>query len=200
MGAFLANFFAHPALLGGAAAGSIPIIIHLLNRQRFKRLYWAAMHWLWASFKKSQRRLQIEQLLLLLIRVLILVLLAFALARPALQEGLGLLAGRVAVHRIIVLDNSYSMGQVVGGRTLFDKAKDKAVELVNKLGAADELDVLLANDTFDELTASSTAPKQEVAGQIKAARLSDGGTDMPRAIAAACRLLNERKTRNERKE
>src|SRR5436309_6689100 len=100
---FLANLFANPLLAYGAAAGSIPVVIHLLNRQRFKKVVWAAMHWLWASYKKSQRRLQIEQLILLLIRILVLVLLAFALARPALQQGMGLIAGRAAAHRVIVL-------------------------------------------------------------------------------------------------
>src|SRR6185295_20370806 len=102
MFSFLSGLFGNPALLGGAAAGSIPIIIHLLNRQKFKKLAWAAMHWLWASFKKSQRRLQIEQLILLIIRVLLLVLLAIALARPALQEGMGLISGTSSTQRIIV--------------------------------------------------------------------------------------------------
>jgi len=50
------------------------------------------MHWLLASFKKSSRRLQIEDLILLIMRILILVLLALALARPFLQES-GLLGG-----------------------------------------------------------------------------------------------------------
>jgi len=57
------------------AETSAPVIIHLLNRQRYRRITWAAMHWLLASFKKSSRRLQIEDLILLIIRILILVLL-----------------------------------------------------------------------------------------------------------------------------
>src|SRR5213595_1611146 len=119
MFSFFSSLFTNGALAaGGIAAGSIPIIIHLLNKQRFKKVIWGAMHWLWASYKKSQRRLQIEQLILLLIRILVLVLLAFALARPALQEGMGLLTGRASVHRVIILDNSYSMGQLVGGKPL----------------------------------------------------------------------------------
>jgi hypothetical protein len=187
------NFFANPALLGGALAGSIPIVIHLLNRQRFKKVVWGAMHWLWASFKKSQRRLQIEQLILLLIRILLLVLLAFALARPALRQGLGLISGSSSLHRVIILDNSYSMGRKVGGRSLFETAKDRARELVSKLSAADEVSVLLANTVVEELTASSQMPKNEVETLVKGARLSDGGSELPAAIAQACRLLNERK-------
>lgn len=198
MFSFLSSFFANPALIGGAMAGSIPIIIHLLNKQRFKKIIWGAMHWLWASYKKSQRRLQIEQLILLLIRILVLVLLAFALARPALQEGMGLLTGRASVHRVIVLDNSYSMGQLVGGKPLFNKAKDLAVELAEKMTLSDEIDVLLSNSSSDDLIATSTATRQDVLNQIKAAMLGDGGTDIPRSIAAACRILNDRKTKSRR--
>ncbi|HEY3323347.1 MAG TPA: BatA domain-containing protein [Planctomycetota bacterium] len=192
------NFFTNPMLLGGAMAGSIPIIIHLLNRQRFKRILWGAMHWLWAAYKKSRRRLQIEQLILLLVRTLILVLLAFALARPALQEGIGLLTGTASVHRVIVIDNSYSMGQLVGGKPLFEKAKQLAFDLTEKLSLSDDVDVLLANNTVEEIAASRTAKRQDILNQIKAAQLSDGGTDIPKSIAAACRLLSERKGKSRR--
>jgi hypothetical protein len=203
MFAFLASFFGNPIMLAGAAAGSIPIIIHLLNRQRFKKIAWGAMHWLWASYKKSQRRLQIEQLILLLLRILLLILLAIALARPALQEGLGLIAGASSVHRVVVIDNSYSMGQQVGGSTLFQKAKDKAVELIDKLGPADVIDVLFVNTQTEELTLKSTSSKADVVNVInliKAAPLSDGGSDMPHAIAEGCRMLNTRLNDVARKE
>ena len=154
--------FLNWAMLAGLVAVSIPIIIHLLNRQHYKRVLWAAMHWLWASFKKSRRRLRIEQIILLLIRTLILVLLALALARPVLEEGASLLTGRSAVHRVIVLDNSYSMGQLVGGRPLFEKAKQFAYDLAEKLSLSDDLDVLLANNTGEELIGTSSAARQDV--------------------------------------
>lgn len=200
MGAWLANFFANPALLAGASAGSIPIIIHLLNRQRFRRIWWGAMHWLWAAQKKASRRLRIEQLILLLIRVLILVLLAFALARPALHEGMGMLSGRPHAYRVIVIDNSYSMGYSVGGKPLFDKAKEMAVKLVEQLQPGDEVDVLLANDRIEELTPTAALKHSDVIRDIQAARLSDGTTHLPRAIAGACRLIQDRKSKHPRKE
>ncbi|MBI3828211.1 MAG: BatA domain-containing protein [Planctomycetes bacterium] len=197
---WLTSFFANPALLGGAAAGSIPVIIHLLNKQRFKKVLWAAMHWLWAAQKKASRRQRIEQLILLLIRILILVLLALALARPALQEGMGLLAGRTSVYRVLVLDNSYSMGHVVGGQPLFEKAKDLAVQLVDKLNPGDEVDVLLCNNSTEELTPTNSLKHEEVKRDVKAAAISDGSTNLPRGIAYACRMINDRKSKNLRKE
>ena len=38
------SLFSNPLMLWGAATASIPVIIHLLNRQRFKHVVWAAMH------------------------------------------------------------------------------------------------------------------------------------------------------------
>ena len=101
------EFFLHSWLAAAGAAGaSIPIIIHLLNKQRYKRVTWGAMHWLWASFRKSRRRLQVEQLILLIVRTLIILLLALALARPILQRAAGFFSGRPATHRVIGLDTS----------------------------------------------------------------------------------------------
>jgi hypothetical protein len=197
---FLSSFFTNPALLAGAAAGGIPIIIHLLNRQRFRRVWWAAMHWLWASYKKAHRRLQIEQLILLLIRVLILVLLALALARPALQAGMGLIAGRPSVYRIIVLDNSYSMGHVVGGRALYDKAKELSFQLVNELHDSDAVTVLLANSSAEELVHAEGNKRSDVIRDLRTAPLSDGTTHLGRGIAAACRLIREKRSKNVRRE
>src|SRR5713226_5491185 len=74
--------FANPAALtlGGAMISS-PILIHLINRMRFKRLRWAAMEFLLKSQKRNRRRLIIEQMLLLLLRCLLIALAGLLLAR-----------------------------------------------------------------------------------------------------------------------
>lgn len=191
------SFFTHPAMLMGTAAGSIPIIIHILNRHRYKRVWWAAMHWLWAAYKKAHRRLQIEQLILLLIRVLILVLLALALARPALQAGMGLLQGRPSIHRIIVLDNSFSMGVVENGRPVFEDARDKAIKLVDELSASDDVHVILCNSVAEELDGHK---RQGLIQELRSLKVSDGGSNIPRGVARACKMIVEGRSENLRKE
>src|SRR5258708_10913632 len=66
----------------GAALVSIPIIIHILNRRRFKVVSWAAMEYLLHAMRKNRRRLKFEQWLLLATRCPLLALLGAALARP----------------------------------------------------------------------------------------------------------------------
>src|SRR5436305_14997384 len=68
--------------VAGVAAGtmSIPIIIHLLNRRRFRVVTWAAMRFLLAAQKKNSRRMRLEQFLLLALRCFLVMLLVLELA------------------------------------------------------------------------------------------------------------------------
>src|SRR5207247_4066863 len=64
----------------GAGAVSVPVIIHLLNRRRYRVVTWAAMRFLLAAQKQNIRRMRLEQLILLVLRVLIVALLVLAMA------------------------------------------------------------------------------------------------------------------------
>ena len=78
------ELFLNPAyLLAGTALISLPILIHLINRMRFKRIRWAAMEFLLKSQKRNRRRLIIEQLLLLFLRCLLVALVTLLVSRFA---------------------------------------------------------------------------------------------------------------------
>src|SRR5258708_13297804 len=79
----LAFGFLNWTMAGVAAALiAIPIIIHLLNRRRFKTVTWAAMEFLMRAMRKNRRKLEFEQWILLATRCLLVGLLGMALARP----------------------------------------------------------------------------------------------------------------------
>src|SRR5437660_3972984 len=101
-------------LVAGGALVSSPIIIHLINRLRYKRIRWAAMEFLLKSQKRNRRRLIIEQMILLFLRCL-LVILALLLAARLLEVNLfgqslslGSTAKNKTVH-LVVLDDTLSM-------------------------------------------------------------------------------------------
>src|SRR5688572_21946413 len=79
--------FVHPALAFGAALAVVPLLIHLLNRERHKPMVWAAMRFVLAAYRKTRRRARLENLLLLLLRMAAVALLAFAVARPFTGAG-----------------------------------------------------------------------------------------------------------------
>jgi hypothetical protein len=74
--------FLNWAMLAGLAAVAIPIIIHLLNRQRATVVDWGAMRFLMDSMTSRSRRILIEEIILMALRCLAMGLLALALARP----------------------------------------------------------------------------------------------------------------------
>jgi hypothetical protein len=96
--------FLHPLLAWGLAAIAVPILIHLLLRQRPRPLPWAAMRWLQAAHREASRRWKLTNWLLLALRCLAVALLALAIARPALP-GLG-----GGDHLVLLVDRSASMG------------------------------------------------------------------------------------------
>jgi hypothetical protein len=103
------EFFAHPwYMAAGGALISSPILIHLINRMRFKRIRWAAMEFLLKSQKRNRRRLIIEQMILLLLRILLVLLAAFLVAR-FLYGGVG---PRGAAH-VVIIDDTLSMHDAV---------------------------------------------------------------------------------------
>lgn|GEM_PF-690728 len=183
----------HPWMLAGTAVGSAPVIIHLLNRQRYKKVTWAAMHWLLAAFKKSARRLQIEDLILLIIRILILVLLALALARMVMHEGgfLGI-GGKSELHRVVVLDTSFSMGYSPGGKTCFDRAKEVARQLASKteLSPGDKVTLVAMTDQAG-VRVKASSDINAVYRDVDSTELSEAGTNVPMSLAKALRLLAE---------
>ena len=93
-------------MIAGGVLVSSPIIIHLINRMRFKRVRWAAMEFLLKSQKRNRRRLIIEQLILLLLRILLVLLIALLVAR-----FIGMVFGMQPQNRqhIILLDDTPSM-------------------------------------------------------------------------------------------
>ncbi len=128
--------FTNPALLGGMALASIPIIIHILNRRRFKTMDWAAMDFLLQAAVRNKRRVRLENLLLLALRTLLVLLLIATVARPFTkkEDALASLFGSEgATERVILLDDSHSMRAGQGNRSAFATGKQLVTRLVERL-------------------------------------------------------------------
>ena len=126
---------------------SIPIIIHLINRRRFRRIDWAAMEFLLQALKKNRRRIRLESLILLALRILLIGLAGLALARPVLSgRGLAWLGGAFrSEEKIFILDDSFSMARREADRSAFDRASAALETQVRRLaerGARDRFTLI----------------------------------------------------------
>jgi hypothetical protein len=134
-------------MLWGLAGAALPILIHLLNRRKYRETTWAAMSFLLAAIRKNQKRIRLEQWILLAVRTLLIVLLALAMARPALESlsNLGLLTGRR--HWVLALDASMSMETRQNGTTRFERAREAARQFVSQARAGDGFSLLTLGAT-----------------------------------------------------
>ncbi len=169
--------FANPALLYALAAAGVPIVIHLLNRRKYREVPWAAMRFLLAALRKNRRRLRVEQWLLLAIRTLVVLLVVAAMARPYLESFGAVIAGS-RTHRVLVIDDSLSMGYTAGESSRFDQAKAVAGQLIKDSRRGDAISVILMGSPPRVVIADPTQNLSVVKKEIDELTLSDGGTDL----------------------
>ena len=143
------DIFANPGYLAVAAGlVSAPIIIHLINRMRFKRIRWAAMEFLLKAQKRNRRRLIIEQLILLALRCILVALVGLLVMR-FVGFSFADFAAKQALH-IVLLDDTLSMTdqtkEADRQTDAFQKAKkelwDKVVKKISQVNSKDRLIVL----------------------------------------------------------
>ncbi len=184
--------FLNPILLFGLAAVSVPIIIHLLNRRKFQKVVWAAMRFIKTSVEQNQRRMRIEDLILLALRCLLLALLALALARPAILNQASAVFGQSKVTGVVILDNSYSMGMSDGTGTRFDRAKKAAEQALDSMPAGSATAVFLASDIVQPVIPEPTFDFNLARKSLREAPLTDRGTDLFPALQKAVDTLKDR--------
>ncbi len=126
LGAAILAAFVSPGLFyAGACAVSIPILIHLFARRRFRRIRWAAIDFLVEAERRNRRRIRLEEWVLLALRCLAVLCIGMVVARPFLTPT-GLAAGwggSRQTERVFVIDDSFSMGYQSEEGTWFDRAK-----------------------------------------------------------------------------
>lgn len=185
--------FLAPLLAWLTGLAAVPIIIHLLTRRRFRTVSWAAMEFVLATVRRSQRRLQFRDLVLMLLRAAALALLALAAARPALLgRTFRALAGGAEVAAVVVLDNSMSMRHAAGTASRLERAKEMAGEAIESLPTGSAAAVLLASDIVVEPVGEPSHDLGLVAAAVREAPASDGGTNLGQALRRAWDALRRR--------
>ncbi len=188
--------FLHPLFLWGMLGAALPIIIHLINRRRARRVVFSATYFVQLSNKRLARRLKLKQWLLLLFRTLLLLLIPLLLARPHVSER-GAKArvtdSAVPATRILVFDRSLSMQARYDGAQLFERARDKARDLTTAFGGQDNFALISAPPSPSAKPMELTFDPGEMLRGIDDLEPSFRATDLLPALDRA-RLLLESST------
>jgi len=182
--------FLNIALLGGILALAIPIVIHLFHKSRFQILKWGAMHLLEAVIRKNQRRIKIEQIILLLIRASIPAILALCMARPV-WKGMRKLVGEARTSTVVLLDNSYSMAASRAGTSNFSLAKDEAARLLNELPRGSDAQVVLMGEGGAPLLEEPTYDLARLTSALKGLEATYGAATVPAGLDFAANVFGQ---------
>lgn len=136
--------FANPYFLFALLALAIPILIHLFNFRKFKRVYFTNVRFLKEVRQDTKARNKLKNLLILACRLLAILFLVLGFAQPFIpKENAAVRTGEKVVS--VYIDNSFSMDAVGKNGTLLDEAKKDAREIVAAYKPSDRFQ-LLTND------------------------------------------------------
>ncbi len=151
--------FAHQFLAWGFLLVLVPLLIHLINMLRHRRVKWAAMDFLLKSYKKHRKWVWLKQLLLLLARMAAIALLVAMLAQWVTRGQWLDLMGGATTHHVVLVDDSYSMSDATGGSTAFQTALDVVRRLGTSAGQED------TRQEFTLIRFSQAAAAERVEGE-----------------------------------
>lgn len=179
--------FANPALLFGALAAALPVIIHLISRRKVQRRLFSDLRFLDEVQARSSRSLGVKRWLLLLLRVLALLLIALAAAQP--RWGGVAAAGRGARSVLFVLDSSASMQTTWRNGTRFDAARGSLAEMIRALPDGASVQVITAGAVVEPLF-GDWLPAGAVAAGLDELDCTDGAFDLPATLRETARQIS----------
>ncbi|HWY35176.1 MAG TPA: BatA domain-containing protein, partial [Nitrosopumilaceae archaeon] len=122
--------FVYPTFLYGLFSILIPILIHLFNFRKYKKVYFTNVKFLKELKQESQSKSRLKELLILASRILAIACLVIAFAQPVkVDRNVKVKTGEKAIG--IYIDNSFSMEGVNKNGSLLDNARKRAIEAVN---------------------------------------------------------------------
>jgi len=179
--------FLNPYLLFGSLALAIPILIHLVRREKSEIIPFSSLMFLLKVPKRSIRQQKIKNLLLMALRLLILALLVGAFARPYMtQPAKPTVSANANRGVVMMLDTSYSMRY---GNN-FDKLKAEAQKRIDAMRATDRMAIVAFNDNAS-LLSRPTSDKNALKAVVDALEPSFSGTRYYEAFTLADRALAE---------
>src|SRR5579871_1707653 len=178
--------FLAPIFFVGLAAIAVPILVHLIQRERKEVVQFPSLMFLRKIPYQSVERRRIHNWLLLALRAGAMALLVAAFARPFLQQDPVKAAAASAGARevVILLDDSASMGY--GDH--WDKARDAARKIVSGLGAEDKATLVMFGRNIQERV-RATSDRGQLSAAIDDAKVTSDGTRFGPALRYAQSLL-----------
>lgn len=185
--------FLFPTFLFGLAAIAIPVIIHLFNFRRYKKVYFTNVRFLKELKQESDSKSRLKEYLILAMRILAVAFLVLAFAQPFIPGKAKVQQGQKAVS--IYVDNSFSMESTNKQGTLLENARNAATEIINSFGAGDRFQ-LITNDF--EGRHQRLLSKEEFLEQLDGVKISPATRNLNDVLKRQQDFLQNSGSRNKR--
>lgn len=137
--------FVNPYILFGLLAISVPVIVHLFNFRRYRKVFFTNVNFIEELKLETQRRSKLKHLIVLFLRILAITFLVMAFAQPYIPVSADKIEKGVSQAVSVYVDNSFSMEAMSENGILFDMARNRAAEIASIYKTSDVFQ-LLTND------------------------------------------------------
>ncbi|MFZ0453334.1 MAG: BatA domain-containing protein [Ignavibacteriaceae bacterium] len=186
--------FLNPLVLFGLLAASIPVLIHLFNLRKLKKIDFSTLTFLKELQKNKIRKIKVKQLLLLALRVMIILFVVLAFARPTLKGiSIGGASSAAKTTAVFILDNTFSMSVVDNNGSYLNQAKETIKALLNQLQEGDEAALILLSNPPNSAGTSEIKPTSNLADfkkQVENIDISYYSGNLNDAIVEAAKILS----------
>jgi hypothetical protein len=136
--------FVHPEILWALTALAVPVLIHLFNFRRYKKIAFSNVSFLKEVKSETTKSSKIRHLIILICRLLAFAALIFAFAQPFFPTDVSeKMNGTRAVS--VYVDNSLSMQGQAEGVSFLESSKQKASALVSSFSNNDRFQIISNN-------------------------------------------------------
>jgi len=180
--------FLNPFFLIGSVVLAVPVLIHLVRRERAEVVQFSSLMFLLKIPKRMVRQQMLKNLLLMLLRILLIALLVAVFLRPYMVQSATPDSAKAGSGKgfVMLLDNSYSMRYGMN----FEKLKSEADKRIDALGGSDRMAIVAFNDAPTVLL-NPTSDKGKLKAAVSALEPSAAGTRYFEAFSVADRLLGQ---------
>ena len=182
--------FLNPAVLFGFLAASIPIIIHLLNLRKLKKIEFSTLAFLKELQKNKIKKVKIKQWILLALRTLIIIFLVLSFSRPTIKStAIGGTSSAAKTTAVIIIDNTFSMSVITDKGSYLNRAKKIASNLLSRLQEGDEAVIITTGSINSKVSISTNIAKLK--SDLKDLQISYISNPLHKSIIQAADIISK---------
>ncbi|MCH8841279.1 MAG: VWA domain-containing protein, partial [Planctomycetes bacterium] len=182
--------FTSLSMLTWLAAAAVPWLVHRWFRRPQRIMPWAAVELLLTAVRQRSTRIHLQQWLLLAVRTAILVLVALAAAGPLWRQWALGAGGNARTHRIVVVDQSYSMSCEADNTRRLDRAKQRAREIIEAADRGDAYSVIGWSQTADNVLGRPTFEASLALAALEGLQPAQTSADLSAALRTAVAAID----------